>query len=97
MNVRQLRPADLEWADVILASAMLVQKESLQCVVNLCKAAGKKIVVGGPYVTTDAEGLPDADHLILGEAETICRSLCATLSAAMRSDFTGRLKGRIFL
>jgi radical SAM superfamily enzyme YgiQ (UPF0313 family) len=28
------------------------------------------VVIGGPYVTTGAEHLPQADHLFLGEAET---------------------------
>jgi len=28
------------------------------------------VVLGGPYVTTTVEELPDADHIFLGEAET---------------------------
>lgn len=69
MNVRPLRPADVQWADVVMVSGMLVQKESLHHVVSLCKAAGKRVAVGGPYVTTGAESLLDADHLFIGEAE----------------------------
>ncbi|HXG67511.1 MAG TPA: B12-binding domain-containing radical SAM protein [Blastocatellia bacterium] len=69
LNVRPLRPADIEWADVVFASAMLVQKESLRRVVAACKARGKRVVIGGPYITTSAEDLPAADHLFLGEAE----------------------------
>ena len=49
---------------------MLVQKDSLRRVVELCKAEGKRVVIGGPYVTTSAEHLPEADHIFLGEAET---------------------------
>ena len=70
MNVRRLKPADIEWADIVFASAMIVQKESLEQVVELCKARGKRVVVGGPYVSTSAEHLPDADHIFVGEAET---------------------------
>jgi radical SAM superfamily enzyme YgiQ (UPF0313 family) len=70
MNVQPLRTADLEWADVVMATAMLVQKDSLRQVVDRCKALGKTIVVGGPYVTTGSDQVPDADHLFLGEAET---------------------------
>jgi radical SAM superfamily enzyme YgiQ (UPF0313 family) len=69
MNVRRLRDADIEWADVVFASAMIVQKDSLERVVELCKARGKRTVVGGPYVSTSAEHLPDADHIFVGEAE----------------------------
>jgi radical SAM superfamily enzyme YgiQ (UPF0313 family) len=70
LNVQTLKPADIEWADVVFASAMLVQKNSLRRVVELCKAHGKRVVIGGPYVTTSSECLPEADHIFLGEAET---------------------------
>ena len=70
MNVRQLKSADIEWADIVFASAMIVQKDSLEQVIRLCKAQGKRVVVGGPYVSTSAEQLPEADHIFVGEAET---------------------------
>jgi radical SAM superfamily enzyme YgiQ (UPF0313 family) len=70
LNIQSLEPADIEWADLVFCSAMLVQKNSLQSVVKQCQARGKRVVVGGPYVTTSAEQLPEADHLFLGEAET---------------------------
>jgi radical SAM superfamily enzyme YgiQ (UPF0313 family) len=70
MNVRRLRPADVKWADVIFSSAMIVQKNSLERVVELCKQYGKRVVVGGPYVSTSMEQLPQADHVFVGEAET---------------------------
>src|SRR6202158_5418916 len=70
LNVRQLRSADIEWADIVMATAMLVQKDSLKQVVRLCKAKGKRVVVGGPYVSTTLEALPEADHIFVGEAET---------------------------
>jgi radical SAM superfamily enzyme YgiQ (UPF0313 family) len=69
MNVRRLKSADIEWADIVFASAMLVQKASLEGVVELCKAHGKRVVVGGPYVSTSADQLPNADHIFIGEAE----------------------------
>ena len=70
MNVRSLKPADIEWADMVFASAMIVQKDSLEHVIALCKAHGKRIVVGGPYASASAEQLPEADHIFIGEAET---------------------------
>ncbi len=70
MNVSQLTDSDIEWADIVFTSAMIVQKDSLEQVVNLCKARGKRVVVGGPYVSTSAEHLPEADHIFVGEAET---------------------------
>ena len=55
MNVEPLRPADIDWADIVLVSAMIVQNESLEKVVSLCRERGKKVVVGGPYVSTSSE------------------------------------------
>src|ERR1044071_4993475 len=69
MNVRRLRDSDIGWADVVFASAMIVQKDSLERVVARFKAKGKRVVVGGPYVSTSAEHLPAADHIFVGEAE----------------------------
>src|SRR5689334_15683757 len=70
LDVQRLKRSDIEWADMVFATAMLVQKESLREVVRLCKAQGKRVVLGGPYVTTTIEELPEADHIFKGEAET---------------------------
>jgi radical SAM superfamily enzyme YgiQ (UPF0313 family) len=70
LNVRKLRSSDIEWADMVFATAMLVQKDSLRQVVKRCKALGKRVVLGGPYVTTSVAEMPEADHIFLGEAET---------------------------
>ncbi len=69
MNVEQLVDADIEWADMVCLSAMIVQKDSLEDVVQRARALGKRIAVGGPYVSTSSESLPDADHIFVGEAE----------------------------
>src|SRR4029453_3537467 len=37
LNIQPLKLADIEWADVVFASAMLLQKDSLRRVVELCK------------------------------------------------------------
>lgn len=70
MNVEALWPEDIEWADIVMVSAMIVQNVSLEYVVELCRQLGKRVVVGGPYVSTSSERLPDADHIFIGEAET---------------------------
>lgn len=69
MNVVELTDADIEWADIIFASAMIVQNVSLEDVVRRARAFGKRVAVGGPYVSTSSESLPDADHIFIGEAE----------------------------
>src|SRR5579885_3456974 len=70
LNVRRLKSSDIEWADMVFCTAMIVQKDSLADVIARCKALGKRVVVGGPYVSTSAEQVPDADHVFIGEAET---------------------------
>src|SRR5216683_7764598 len=70
LNVRALKAADIQWADMVFVTGMLVQKESVHAVVRRCKAVGKRVALGGPYVTTTIEDLPDVDHIFLGEAET---------------------------
>ncbi len=69
MNVRSLEADAIAWADMVFITAMLVQKESLQEVVRRCKALGKRVVLGGPYITTSTEDVTEADHIFLGEAE----------------------------
>jgi radical SAM superfamily enzyme YgiQ (UPF0313 family) len=69
MNVRKLRDSDIEWADIVFASAMIVQKDSLEGVIGRCRAKAKRVVIGGPYVST-TEHLPEADHIFIGETET---------------------------
>lgn len=79
MEVRKLKKAHIEWADMVFVTAMLVQKDALNRVVQRCKALGKRVVVGGPYVSTSAEKLPDADHIFVGEAETTLPQFIADL------------------
>jgi radical SAM superfamily enzyme YgiQ (UPF0313 family) len=69
MNVRKLKDADLEWADIVFASAMIVQQHSLRELIDRCKALNCRIAVGGPIVSTGAEHVADADYIIQGEAE----------------------------
>jgi len=69
MNVRPLTASDVEWADVLMLSAMYVQKDSLQRVIDLGKAHGKKVVVGGPYTSVGMHNLTAADHIFIGEVE----------------------------
>jgi radical SAM superfamily enzyme YgiQ (UPF0313 family) len=70
LNVRRLKASDIEWADIVFVTAMLIQKDSLKGVVERCRKYGKRVVVGGPYVTTSSESLPEIDHIFIGEVET---------------------------
>ncbi|HEX7621388.1 MAG TPA: radical SAM protein, partial [Anaerolineales bacterium] len=69
LNVRALTIKDLEWADYAFISAMVVQKSSAHRVIARCKAAGLKVVAGGPLFTAEYEQFPEVDHFVLNEAE----------------------------
>ncbi|HEY3307101.1 MAG TPA: B12-binding domain-containing radical SAM protein [Desulfuromonadaceae bacterium] len=69
MNVQPLSDSQLKWADYVFISAMTVQRESVNKVLNRCRQFGVKTVVGGPLFTTAPADFDDADHLVLGEAE----------------------------
>jgi radical SAM superfamily enzyme YgiQ (UPF0313 family) len=69
LNCTRLKDSDIEWADMVFASAMMVQQDSLREVIDRCKRMNRAIAVGGPFVTTGAEHVADADHIFLGEAE----------------------------
>ena len=69
VNVRPLREKDLAWADVVLISAMIAQRDSAVQLIARCRAAGKTIVAGGPLFTVEHEHFPDVDHFVLNEAE----------------------------
>jgi len=69
LNVRRLRREDLVWADLVLLSAMIAQKQTAKELIARCHKAGLKVVVGGPLFTLEADSFPEADHLVLGEAE----------------------------
>ena len=69
MNVSSLSDKDIEWADYVFISAMVVQKDSARDVIERCKKIGVKVVAGGPLFTTEYEEFDGVDHFVLNEAE----------------------------
>ncbi len=70
MNVTALEDDDLKWADYVFLSAMTVQRESVESVIERCKSIGVGIVAGGPLFTAEYEAFADVDYLVLDEVET---------------------------
>src|SRR5512136_3413047 len=64
LNVRVLKDKDLAWADYAFVSAMVVQRKSTNQVIARCKAAGLKVVAGGPLFTAEFEQFPDVEHFV---------------------------------
>jgi radical SAM superfamily enzyme YgiQ (UPF0313 family) len=70
-NVRSVTEAEWDWADVVILSAMIVQKQDLLALIQEARRRGKKVAVGGPYATSVPEDAlaVGADFLILDEGE----------------------------
>jgi len=69
MNVRPLSDKDIQWADIVFISAMIIQRDSTHTVARRIKAAGKTIVAGGPLFTGEWQDFPEIDHFVLNEGE----------------------------
>jgi radical SAM superfamily enzyme YgiQ (UPF0313 family) len=69
LNVADLTDQDLDWADLVLTSTMVVQRRSLQEVIARCNRRGKPVAVGGPHPTSFFSEIPDADYYLLDEVE----------------------------
>ncbi len=81
LNVRKLSEKDLRWADLVFIGAMIVQQASVRELIARCRAAGKRIVAGGPLFTSGHEQFPGVDHFVLNEAEVTLPSFLADLAA----------------
>ncbi len=79
LNIEPLQDDLLRWADLVLVGGMIVQARSFHEVIARAKAAGKRVVAGGPYPTTSPEACADADYLVLGEAEEVLPGLLAQI------------------
>lgn len=69
LNVDNLRDGELAWADCVMISAMSVQRGSALGVIARCKAAGVRVIAGGPLFTLEPGLFGMVDHLVLDEAE----------------------------
>ncbi|HTP08324.1 MAG TPA: radical SAM protein, partial [Anaerolineae bacterium] len=70
LNTRKLSDKDLAWADYAFISGMTVQRKSAREAIERCRAAGVKVVAGGPLFTIERELYEDVvDHFILNEGE----------------------------
>jgi radical SAM superfamily enzyme YgiQ (UPF0313 family) len=69
LNVAPLTDEDLDWADLVLTSTMIVQRRSLQEVIAHCKGRGKPVAVGGPHPTSFVDEIAGADYYVIDEVE----------------------------
>jgi len=69
MNVTTLHDRDIIWADYVFITGMVIQRKSVDHIIERCKRLNVKIVAGGPLFTAFPEAYLKIDHLVLKEAE----------------------------
>lgn len=93
MNVTKLAKEDVQNADLVFISAMIIQKESFDTAVELCNACGKTVVAGGPYPTTSHQNIKGVDCFVLNEAEvTLPRFLLDYEAGSVKKIYTSAEK-----
>ncbi|MEB3199889.1 MAG: B12-binding domain-containing radical SAM protein [Synechococcaceae cyanobacterium] len=70
-NIREVKEEEWKWADLVIISAMIVQKDDMMRQIDLAHRHGKPVAVGGPYPSSTPEELDGAgvEFLILDEGE----------------------------
>jgi len=86
LNVTTLKDSDLEWADLVFTSTMIVQRDSLDSVIERCNRAGVPIVAGGPHPTTYHDEIQGVDHFLLDEVEEILPQFLRDLETGTAKD-----------
>ncbi len=85
-NLRQVTEAEWDWAEMVILSAMIVQKKDFQEQIQLAKQRGKLVAVGGPYATALPQEAVGADFMILDEGEI---TLPLFVEAVQRGEKSG--------
>ncbi|MDX2216718.1 MAG: B12-binding domain-containing radical SAM protein [Oculatellaceae cyanobacterium bins.114] len=90
-NVRYESEADWYWADLVIISGMIVQKNDMLYLIESAKKRGKLVAVGGPYVTSvpDPAREAGADFLVLDEGEI---TLPLLVEALERGETSGTFR-----
>lgn len=79
LDVRALHDGDLDWADAVFLSGMIVHAESCHAIAARCAARQVPVVAGGPLFTTGHEQFPEIPHFVAGEAEGLMDDLVRDL------------------
>ena len=63
LNVREVTDEEWNWAELVIISGMIVQKDDMTVQINKAKQRGLPVAVGGPFVSST----PDAPELDLAD------------------------------
>ena len=80
-NTESSRTSDLDWAELVMTGGMLPSIRMLVEIIDMCRARGKPIAIGGPGVTSSPTRSPQANFRVLGEAEGVIDEFIAALGS----------------
>jgi len=76
----ELRDEDLLWANLVMVSAMHAQRADARAVLARARSLGRRTFIGGPWASSEPEVLlPEADHVLAGEAEEVFADIAVAL------------------
>jgi radical SAM superfamily enzyme YgiQ (UPF0313 family) len=81
LNTGPLTASSWQWADLVMITGMIIQREGILRLVREAKERGKTVIVGGPCASSLPQEVLDAgaDFLVRGEGETTIPRLLAAL------------------
>src|SRR5713226_7163950 len=76
----ELSDEDILCADLVMVSAMAVQREGVRQTLARASKLNRRTMIGGPYASSEPEALlPLADHVVVGEPDEIFPEIAADL------------------
>ena len=69
VNVEDLSSEHLRWADYVFVTGMIVQRDSIQEIIESCTRSKVPVIIGGPYATSSYQEIKGATSFVLGEVE----------------------------
>ena len=92
-NTEELTEADLAWAEMVMTGGMLFQQSDTLELIDMCRARGLPVVVGGPDVSSSPHRYATANFRVVGEAEDIIKDFIAAWD---RGDREGLFEAQKF-
>ncbi len=72
LAVEELSDRDIRWADLVMVSAMHVQRHSVNEVLQRARELGKRTIIGGPFASSQPYLFFElADHVVVGEPDQV--------------------------
>jgi radical SAM superfamily enzyme YgiQ (UPF0313 family) len=88
LNTRALTGSDWQWADLVMITGMMIQRQGVLNLIQEARERGKITAVGGPYATSLSQEVMEAgaDYLVRGECEHTMLDFLSKLELGQRGS-----------